>query len=102
MKIVNSAIMAVSLMAAAPAMAGDVGAGENKYNNSGCSGCHGAAGNSQIPSFPKLSGKDADVIAKALADFKSGARKDPTMNAMATGLSDADITNIAAYLSAQK
>ncbi len=102
MKIVNTAIIAISMMAAAPAMAGDAGAGEAAYNGKGCSGCHGAGGNSQIPTYPKLSGKGADVIAKALTDFKSGARKEPTMNAMAAGLSDADVANIAAYLGAQK
>ncbi|HKJ49992.1 MAG TPA: cytochrome c, partial [Gammaproteobacteria bacterium] len=31
-------------------------------------------------------------------DFRSGARKQPVMNAMAAGLSDSDIENLATYI----
>jgi cytochrome c553 len=53
------------------------------YNNLGCSGCHGAGGNSMVPSYPSLAGKDAGWLVQQLKDFQSGARIDPTMNAMA-------------------
>lgn len=103
MKILHTAIIAASMMlAASPAIAGDAGAGEAAYNSKGCSGCHGGAGKSVIPTNPVLAGKGADFIKKQLTDFKSGARKNPTMNAMAAMLSDSDVDNVAAYLGAQK
>ena len=103
MKIFSTTIIAASMMLiAVPAVAGDAAAGASAYNSKGCSGCHGADGKSQIPANPVLAGKDAAFLKKQLTDFKSGARKNPTMNAMAAMLSDADVDNVAAYLSAQK
>lgn len=103
MKIVYSAIVAAAMMAATnPVLAGDAAAGEAAYNGKGCSGCHGAGGRSQVPSNPALNGKSADYIKKALSDYKSGAKQNATMNAMAAMLSDADVDNVAAYLGAQK
>lgn len=103
MKMFHTAIIAACMtLSAAPAVAGDVAAGEAAYNSKGCSGCHGAGGHSQIPANPVLSGKGADYIKKQLADFKSGARQNATMNAMAAMLSDADVDNVSAYLGAQK
>ena len=57
--------------------------GEAMYNNLGCSGCHGAGGNSMVPSYPSLAGKDAGWIFDQLKAFQDGSRVDPTMNAMA-------------------
>lgn len=57
--------------------------GAAMYNNLGCVGCHGVGGNSMVPSYPSLAGKDAGWIVKQLKDFQSGARKDATMNMMA-------------------
>ncbi|MEO1918106.1 MAG: c-type cytochrome [Candidatus Thioglobus sp.] len=57
--------------------------GEAMYNNLGCAGCHGAGGNSMVPSYPSLAGKDSNWIFQQLKDFQSGKRVDPTMNAMA-------------------
>lgn len=71
------------------------------YNNLGCSSCHGAGGNSVVPSYPSLAGKDASWIAKQLKDFQSGARKNTTMNAMAP-LAAGHENNIAQYLRMQK
>ncbi len=97
MKILSTVILASTLMASGVAMA-DVAAGKAAYAGKGCIGCHGAGGVSAIPTYPSLKGKDAAFMSKSLTDFKSGARKNPTMNAMTAGLTDADITNIAAYI----
>jgi len=56
--------------------------GAGMYNALGCVGCHGANG-AGTPAAPKLSGKDAAWLVKQLKDFQTGARKNPTMNAMA-------------------
>ena len=76
----------------------DVAAGQTAYAARGCIGCHGAGGVSVVATYPSLKGKSADFIRRNLTDFRSGARQEPVMNAMAAGLSDADIANIAAYI----
>ncbi|CAJ0773939.1 Cytochrome c4 [Ralstonia mannitolilytica] len=64
-----------------------------------CQACHGEKlmGKDQAP---RLVGQGADYLAKQLADFKTGARKDPTgaMNGIAATLSSEDIPAVARYL----
>jgi cytochrome c553 len=50
-----------------------------------------------LPGAPNLAGQNAIYLAKALRDFKSGARKDEMMSLMVANLSDADIENLAAF-----
>jgi cytochrome c553 len=66
-----------------------------------CQACHGMDGNSAIPDNPKLAGQNADYLAKALRDYKSGARKNPVMAGFAGTLSPQDIDDLAAYFAAQ-
>ena len=73
----------------------------NPYDNLGCAGCHGANGNSSIENYPNLAGQKATYLVKALTDFQSGDRSDPTMNAMAQMASGQE-QEIADYLAAQK
>jgi cytochrome c553 len=80
--------------------AGNVAAGKAK--SAVCAGCHGVDGNSAAPNFPKLAGMDGAYTAAQLADFKSGARKDPMMAGMVAGLSKKDMENLGAYYAAQK
>ncbi|PCI09078.1 MAG: cytochrome C [Gammaproteobacteria bacterium] len=95
--IVSALTLAVS---ANVSFAGDAAAGKAKAIT--CVGCHGAAGVSAIPTFPNLAGQKEAYLAKQLKDFKSGSRKDPTMNSMSAPLSDADIANLAAYYAGLK
>ncbi len=78
----------------------DLAAGEARYT-AVCAACHGADGNSG-PAYPKLAGQHPDYLAKQLAEFKSGKRANPVMQGLAAGLSDADMKNIAAWVSTQK
>ena len=80
--------------------AGDVEAGKAK--SATCAGCHGQNGVSAVPNYPNLAGQKEAYLAKAMNDYKSGARNDPTMKAMAAPLSDEDIANLAAYYSSLK
>jgi cytochrome c553 len=80
--------------------AGDAEAGKAK--SAACAACHGVDGNSAAPNFPKLAGQHADYTAKQLAEFKSGERKDPTMNGMAAPLSEQDMADLAAYYASLK
>jgi cytochrome c553 len=99
MKKLTSAI-AATVMIASPAFAGDVAAGKAKSVT--CAACHGAEGISAIPMYPNLAGQKEAYLVKQLKDFKSGARKDPVMSAMAMPLSDDDIANVAAYFASKK
>jgi len=93
------ALIAVSaLTVSATSMAGG-NAAAGKARAAACAGCHGADGVSKAPIYPNLKGQKEAYLVKQLKNFKSGARKDPTMNAMAKPLSDADMANIAAYFS---
>ncbi len=97
MKFAPASCLLVATMLAASAHA-DVAAGKSTYAARGCIGCHGAGGVSQVATNPTLKGRDAAFIRKNLTDFRSGARQNPVMNAMAAGLSDADIRNLADYI----
>ncbi len=101
-KVVLTAVSLVSFMVAGSALAGDAAAGKAAFAGKGCVGCHGPAGISVAPAYPNLAGQKEQYVVKQLKDFKSGARKDPTMNAMVAAINDADIDNIAAFLATLK
>ena len=94
-------VVVVALLgAAAAAGAADTKAGEAKVKEV-CQACHGLDGNSPTPDYPKLGGQHPDYLAKALRDYKSGARKNPIMAGFAANLSKQDIENLAAYFASQ-
>ena len=92
--------VALLLWSAAAAHGADLQAGAAKAKEV-CQACHGMDGNSTVPDYPKLGGQRPDYLAKALRDYKSGARKNAIMAGFAGTLSAADIENLAAYYSAQ-
>lgn len=79
---------------------GDYEAGKAKSTT--CAACHGAQGDSTVPSFPKLAGQQRDYIYHALKDYKAGKRKNPIMAEQVKNLSDADMLDLAKYYSKQK
>lgn len=85
------------------AMAGDAAAGEQAFLAKGCIGCHGPGGHSANPDvYPATAGKDEAFLVEQLKAFRAGDRSNPLMSPMAAALTDEDIANLAAYLSAQK
>lgn len=94
------ALAALLFVGAGEAAAADVAAGAAKAKEV-CQACHGMDGNSQVPDYPKLGGQRPDYLAKALRDYKSGARKNPIMAGFAGTLSPADIENVSAYYAGQ-
>jgi cytochrome c553 len=69
-----------------------------------CAACHGpelkGAGD-----VPPLSGRASTYLARMLWDIRTGARQGPAVAAMqapAKGLSEAEITDVAAYLASRK
>lgn len=79
------------------AYAGDIARGKEKAAT--CAGCHGVNGIGLGAEFPNLAGQKEGYLVKQLQAFKAGTRRNPTMNAMAKTLSNADIQNLAAYFS---
>jgi cytochrome c553 len=63
-----------------------------------CAGCHGPAG-SGIPSqYPRLSAQHADYTESTLKAFRDGTRRNnPTMQAIASRLSDVEIKAVADF-----
>lgn len=93
---------ACGLIAAASALAADAGdpvAGKGK--TAMCAGCHGIGLYRtvfpEVYHVPKLGGQHAAYIVKALQEYKAGNRSHPTMRAIAAGLSDKDMADLAAY-----
>ena len=79
--------------------AGDPAAGKQKSTT--CAACHGADGNSSSAQFPRLAGQYASYIVQALKEYKSGQRKNAIMKGFASGLSEQDREDLAAYFSSQ-
>ena len=78
---------------------GDAQAGARK--NAMCIGCHGIPGYQasfpQVYRVPMISGQNAKYISAALDEYRKGNRKHPSMRGVASGLSDQDIADLAAY-----
>ncbi|TAM90439.1 MAG: cytochrome c [Candidimonas sp.] len=110
MKIILLALAGASLVAASTiAQAADTAAGKLAFQQHNCASCHGADAKTPIsPAYPILAGQHADYIAHALHAYQRGQsgapasaniRKNPIMGAMAMTLSNADIANIADWIS---
>jgi cytochrome c553 len=65
-----------------------------------CIACHGANGISVAGHIPNLAGQRANYLSLQLRQFKSGNRKNESMQAIAAQLSNADISALAKHFSA--
>jgi len=95
-----AAAVAALAFAAPIAHAVDLEEGKAKVSQI-CQACHGLDGNSATADYPKLGGQRPDYLAKALRDYKSGARKNAIMAGFASTLTPQDMDNVAAYYAAQ-
>lgn len=94
-------LAAMLLLTQAVSAEGDADRG--KVLSDTCIGCHAVdTYNNVYPTYhvPKVAGQNSAYIASALALYRSGERKHQTMTAQAASLSDQDIEDIAAYMSA--
>lgn len=99
----------LGLAALAPAafaqnVTGNAEAAKNKVSM--CVGCHGIVGYRtaypEVYPVPMIGGQQAAYILKALQEYKSGERWHPSMRAIAGGLSEQDMADLAAYYSQVK
>ena len=104
MKLANLAVALSFGIAAAAANAqdakpGDAAAGQKKADM--CIGCHGIPGYQasfpEVYKVPKIAGQNGKYIAAALAGYKKGERKHPSMRGIAGSLSDQDMADLAVY-----
>ncbi|MGK6305718.1 c-type cytochrome [Variovorax sp. DT-64] len=95
------AVACVTVSAQAQKVTGNAENGSKKVAM--CIGCHGIIGYQasfpEVHKVPMISGQSETYLAAALAAYKSGDRKHPTMRAIADSLSEQDIADIAAYYS---
>lgn len=102
--LVASCAIVGSAFAADAAPVGNAEAAKSKISM--CIGCHGIKGyKSSFPEVyhvPMIAGQNGEYIVAALKEYASGARSFPTMEAIAQGLSDQDMADIAAYYSSFK
>ena len=65
-----------------------------------CASCHGTNGASP-GSIPRIQGRSAEYIEKAMLHFKAGERPATVMNRIAKGYTDEEIKLLSAYLGNQ-
>jgi len=94
--------MAVIGTSKAYAAAGEGDAKRGSHKAKACQVCHGKGGRSTKSTYPVLAGQHAKYIVKQLKAFKSGTRKDPIMNGMASTLNEQDMLDVAAFFSSNK
>jgi cytochrome c553 len=107
MKIRNLIMMATAalMLVASAAVLADGDAAAGKHKTAMCQGCHGIPGYKTafpaVYNVPKLGRQHPGYLVKALQAYKSGERSHPTMKAIAAGLSDKDMADLAAYYAAE-
>ncbi|MDC0482249.1 cytochrome c [Gammaproteobacteria bacterium] len=67
-----------------------------------CVGCHGADGNSMIPTFPKIAGQYQDYLYHALKSYKNGERNNAIMSGISSTLNEKQMKKLSKYFSSQK
>lgn len=93
-------LIGTSVAMSGSALAGDAKAGQEASVT--CAACHGADGNSAIPSNPKLAGQYESYLIHALKAYRSGDRESAIMSGFAAALTDKQIADLAAYFSSQE
>ena len=89
-------------IAATMFLAGQAAADEQlaAYLAGTCNTCHHRT--DKTTAIPALSGREEVDLVAALQAYRAGTRQDAIMHAIATSLSDAEITGVAAYLARQE
>ena len=82
---------------------GNVEAGAGKVAM--CIGCHGITDYKtnfpEVYHVPKIAGQNVKYIEAALAEYKKGSRKHPSMRGIAGSLTEQDMADVAAYYTVQ-
>ncbi len=84
------------------ALASNTAAANGQRLYATCAACHGTNGAGSGNTLPLLAGQPKDTLAASMRAFKSGTRPATIMHQIAKGYTDAQIEEIAVYLSMQK
>ena len=75
----------------------------NDRGATACQTCHLSDGSGNAAAgYPRLAGINAEYLAKQLRDYRDGTRNNPIMQPNAKALSDAEMTDVAAYFATQR
>lgn len=96
MKRASVALAALALAGAAWAQGGGDARAQEIIGGS-CFLCHGTDGESASEVFPRLSGQNAEYIAKQLENFQNGTRKSTAMAPMVEGLTPDDMMALGGF-----
>lgn len=66
-----------------------------------CSDCHGMDGHGTTPDIPHLTAQPLNYLVEAMHAYRDGGRMHAALQDMTSGMSEADILNIAGYYSSQ-
>jgi cytochrome c553 len=92
---------AIALLVPVVHAKGNVAEGQKKAET--CKACHGEGGMKPIqPDYPVIGGQHGDYLVAALQQYKSGKRKNASMNGFAAALKPQDIDDLAAYFASQQ
>ena len=94
-------ISALALATSATIVHADADIAAGKAKAEACAGCHGANGEG-VGSNPPLAGKSAEDFTKAIAEYKSGARKNAAMKMFSSKLTAQEVENVAAFYASLK
>lgn len=97
--ILGAIFLGATTAQAADIIKGDPAAGEKKAVT--CGACHGADGNSMVPSFPKLAGLGEKYLLRQMQHIRSGLRPVAQMAGQVDNMSDQDLADIAAFYNAK-
>jgi cytochrome c553 len=67
-----------------------------------CAWCHGETGIGELEGMPVLTGQDRQYLKSALAEYRDGIRKDPTMSKVAKEIDPEDFDALAEYYSSHE
>lgn len=97
--------LALTAILMAPDLRAEGDIDEGRALSDTCIGCHGVAGyTNAYPTYkvPKIAGQHAAFIVHALEAYRNGERTHATMTGQSQGLSDDEISDIAAFLASEQ
>ena len=99
--LIGALLAGMAVVPAAWAQSADMSASKSGGKAAMCIGCHGIPGYKMayphVYHVPYIAGQNAKYLELALKAYQNGERKHQTMRSIAAGLSDKDITELAAY-----
>ena len=98
----RAAALAALAVFAAGSPAVFAGLEEGRVKAQACVACHGADGNSPVPSFPSIAGQPRQFIEMSLIMFREGRRINEAMKPLVDKMSNADVRDLAQFFAAQK